>query len=110
MNISFLNVRFVILLLICSCTNYKDREFTINSGNEENCKIEIQSNLINDELKNNVQILKCTESNKIYSFEQKLDSSCKEYFFDVYDLDFESYVKKRGIMCYQENVGWEIIY
>ena len=31
-------------------------------------------------------------------------------FFDIYDLDEGGYVKKTGIMCYEEGIGWEIIY
>ena len=50
------------------------------------------------------------EINIYESINESIDDSCKEFFFDIYDIDEEGYVKKTGVMCYEEGVGWEIIY
>lgn len=102
-------VSFCIIILLVSCTNYKDRKYTIKTSDKNNCKIEIISTLDQDKY-DNIQILKCTDDTSIKNINESIDDSCKEFFFDIYDIDEEGYVKKTGVMCYEEGIGWEIIY
>ena len=98
-----------IIIFLASCTNYKDRKYTIKTSDKNNCKIEIISTLETDK-QDNIQILKCSDDTSIKNMNEALDDSCKEFFFDVYDIDEGGYVKKTGVMCYEEGIGWEIIY
>ena len=102
-------VSIIALIFFSSCTNYKDRKYSIKTSDKNNCKIEIISALETDKL-DNIQVLKCSEDKSLKYFDETLDDSCKEFFFDIYDLDEGGYVKKTGIMCYEEGICWEIIY
>ena len=102
-------ISIAIIIPLASCTNYKDRKYTIKTTDENNCKIEIISTLETDK-QNNIQILKCSDDTSIKNMNEALDESCKEFFFDIYDIDEGGYIKKTGVMCYEEGIGWEIIY
>ena len=106
--LKIVNIIFIFFFL-SSCTNYKDRKYTIKTSDKNNCKIEILS-IMEDDKQNNNQVLKCSDDTSIKNISESLDDSCKEFFFDIYDMDEAGYVKKTGIMCYKEEVGWEIIY
>ena len=106
--LKIVSIIFVFFFLF-SCTNYKDRKFTIKASDKNNCKIEILSAL-EDDKQNNIQVLKCSDDNSIKNISENLDDSCEEFFFDIYDMDEGGYIKKTGIMCYKKEVGWEIIY
>lgn len=100
---------FFCFFLLNTCANYQQKEFKINTNNEENCKIEIISK-IDKESSDNIQILKCSEKDILLNLKEGLDESCQKYFFDIYDSDANGYIKKTGITCYKEDEGWEIIY
>ena len=102
-------ISVLIIIFLASCTNYKDRKYSIKTSDKNNCKIEIISTLETDKL-NNIQILKCSDDKSLKDFDESLDDSCEEFYFDIYDIDDGGYIKKTGVMCYEEGIGWEIIY